>query len=70
MKITDPYSFNEIEVNRNNIFGDAFNGIMNKSSQELKKRLTIIFKEEEGIDAGGLLRYILLFFFISIFFFL
>jgi len=63
MNITNSYPLNKIEVNRNDIFRDAFNDIMTKSPQELKKRLTIIYKEEEGIDAGGLLRYILLFFF-------
>jgi len=56
MKFVDSYTF--IEVDRNNIFRDAFNGIMTKSSKELKNRLRIIFKEEEGVDASGLLRYI------------
>jgi len=54
MNFIDSYTI--IEVDRNNIFKDAFNGIMNKSSQELKKKLKIIYKEEEGVDAGGLLR--------------
>jgi len=45
-----------IEVDRNDIFKDAFNGIMIKSSEELKKRLRIVFKGEDGVDAGGLLR--------------
>jgi len=52
-----------IEVDRNNLFNDAFNSIMCKSPQELKKRLKIKYKKEEGMDAGGLLRY--LFFFIK-----
>jgi len=29
---------------------------MNKTPQELKKRLKILYKDEEGVDAGGLLR--------------
>ena len=49
-----------VEIDRNNMFIDAFNGIMKKSSQELKKRLRITFKEEEGIDAEGLLRYFII----------
>ena len=56
MKFVDSYTF--LEVDRNNIFRDAFNGLMTKSSQELKKRLRIIYKEEETADASGLLRYI------------
>jgi len=49
-----------IEVDRNDLFNDAFNGIMIKSSEELKKKLRILYKEEDGVDAGGLLRYSLL----------
>jgi len=45
-----------IEVDRNNLFNDTFNSIMCKSPQELKKRLKIKYKKEEGMDAGGLLR--------------
>ena len=55
MKSLDDYTL--LEIDRNNLFRDAFNGIMNKSAQELKKRLIIIYKGEEGVDAGGLLRY-------------
>ncbi len=49
-----------IEVDRSNLFNDAISGIMNKSPQELKRRLRIIYKREEGLDAGGLLRYLFL----------
>ncbi|ORX62479.1 HECT-domain-containing protein [Anaeromyces robustus] len=45
-----------IIINRNNLFNDAFTKIMNKSPEELKKLLRIKYKDEEGIDAGGLLR--------------
>eukprot|EP00833_Pecoramyces_ruminatium_P009760 jgi/Orpsp1_1/1183792/evm.model.c7180000086732.1 len=45
-----------IDIHRNNLFYDAYNGIMNKSLQELKKQLKIKYIGEEGIDAGGLLR--------------
>jgi len=46
-----------IEINRNNLLNDAYNCIMSKYSQELKKKLKVLYKREEGIDAGGLLRY-------------
>eukprot|EP00833_Pecoramyces_ruminatium_P017319 jgi/Orpsp1_1/1191351/evm.model.d7180000085114.2 len=45
-----------IKIHRNNIFNDAFNAIMSKTPQELKKRLRIEYENERGIDAGGLLR--------------
>jgi len=51
------YSYTTVEINRKDLFRDAYNNIMSKSHQELKNRLKIIYKEEEGIDAGGLLRY-------------
>ena len=51
MKTLDSYTF--IKIDRNDIFRDAFNGIMTKSPQELKKRPVIVYKGEEGVDAGG-----------------
>jgi len=54
MNISDSYEF--IEIDRNELFNDAFYSIMSKTPQELKKRLLIIYKGKEGIDAGGLLR--------------
>jgi len=45
-----------IEINRNNLFNDALNSIMNLSPEELKKRLRINYIEEEGLDAGCFLR--------------
>jgi len=45
-----------IKINRNNLFNDAFDGIINQSPEELKKRLRIKYIGEEGLDAGGLLR--------------
>jgi len=35
------YSNTEIEISRNDLFNDAFNSIMNKSSSELKKKIKI-----------------------------
>jgi len=46
----------EIVIERKSIFYDAYEQIMDKSPQELKRRLNIKYKREEGIDAGGLLR--------------
>ncbi|OUM64984.1 hypothetical protein PIROE2DRAFT_60335, partial [Piromyces sp. E2] len=43
-------------INRNNLFNDAFINIMYRSTQELKKGIKIIYKGEEGMDVGGLLR--------------
>eukprot|EP00833_Pecoramyces_ruminatium_P010392 jgi/Orpsp1_1/1184424/evm.model.c7180000089453.1 len=45
-----------IFVHRNNLFHDAFNSIMSKSPEELKKQLRVEYIGEEGLDAGGLLR--------------
>jgi len=49
-----------VVLNRKYLFRDAFTGIMSKSPQELKKRLRIVYKNEDGVDAGGLLRYFLI----------
>jgi len=46
----------KIFINRRNLFFDAYNQIIHKSPQDLKKKLFIIYKGEEGVDAGGLLR--------------
>jgi len=58
-----------IGINRNDLFNDAYEEIMSKSPHELKKRLAIVYGNENGIDAGGILRYciiiiIILFYFI------
>jgi len=47
----------EIFINRNKLFYDAYEHIMYKNPFELKKQLRIKYKEEEGVDAGGLLKY-------------
>jgi len=46
----------DIFINRKTLFFDAYDQIMNKSPEELKKRLYIKYKGEEGVDAGGLLK--------------
>jgi hypothetical protein len=45
-----------IFINRENLYNEAFDNIMNKSASSLKGRLKIKYTGEEGIDAGGLLR--------------
>jgi len=50
MKITNSYTFNVIEIDRNDLFRDSVNSIMTKSPNELKKRITIVFKGEESVD--------------------
>jgi len=44
------------EIKRDELFNNAYYQIMNKSPEELKKRLRIKYIGEEGKDAGGLLR--------------
>jgi len=46
----------KIFIDRKSLFYDAYDQIMNKSPYELKKNLCIKYKNELGIDAGGLLR--------------
>jgi E3 ubiquitin-protein ligase NEDD4 len=43
-------------VRRSNLFEDAFSEIMKYPEGELKKRLMITFRGEEGVDFGGVSR--------------
>ncbi|GAA5983399.1 hypothetical protein JCM5350_007636 [Sporobolomyces pararoseus] len=43
-------------VRRSNLFEDAFSEVMKYSKDDLKKRLMITFKGEEGVDFSGLSR--------------
>lgn len=45
-----------IEVRRDFIFDDSYSEIMRQTPEELKKRLMIKFKGEEGLDYGGVSR--------------
>lgn len=47
-----------VTIRRNNIFEDAYSEIMRYPPNELKKRLMIKFHGEDGLDYGGLSRYI------------
>eukprot|EP00833_Pecoramyces_ruminatium_P005683 jgi/Orpsp1_1/1179715/evm.model.c7180000070483.1 len=56
MQMSNLTGYTNININRNNLFNDAFYAFMRKSPQELKNRLIIKYESERGIDAGGLLR--------------
>ncbi|BGO89339.1 hypothetical protein NBRC10512_001746 [Rhodotorula toruloides] len=43
-------------VRRANLFEDAFGEVMKYSPEDLKKRLMVTFKGEEGVDFGGVSR--------------
>lgn len=45
-----------IVVRRENLFEDAFSEIMKHKEEDLRKRLMITFKGEEGVDFGGVSR--------------
>ncbi|XP_071509511.1 E3 ubiquitin-protein ligase SMURF2-like [Diadema setosum] len=45
-----------IEVSRENIFEESYRQIMKLKPKDLRKRLAIKFKSEEGLDYGGITR--------------
>lgn len=49
-----------IKVRRSNIFEDSYAEIMRQSASDLKKRLMIKFDGEDGLDYGGLSRYVVI----------
>ncbi|XP_065178917.1 E3 ubiquitin-protein ligase Itchy-like isoform X1 [Sycon ciliatum] len=46
----------KLSVSRSNLFEDSFNQIMRIQPYDLRRRLYIIFRGEEGLDYGGLAR--------------
>jgi E3 ubiquitin-protein ligase NEDD4 len=48
----------KIKVRRNHIFEDSYAEIMRQTPNELKKRLMIEFEGEDGLDYGGLARFV------------
>ncbi|KAF8562320.1 hypothetical protein P879_10571, partial [Paragonimus westermani] len=46
----------KITVSRSNLLDDSFNQVMKLTTQELRRRLYIIFEGEDGLDHGGLSR--------------
>lgn len=57
-KLTKNYRHHlcNMNIRRNEVFTDSFNQIMNRGINELRGKLRIEFKMEEGEDAGGLTR--------------
>lgn len=51
-----PYSTTRIEVRRDQIFVDSYYQLRQREPDELKARLNVKFKGEEGVDAGGVTR--------------
>jgi len=45
-----------VSVRRQNIFHDSFDCLRHKTADEMRRRLSVTFHDEEGIDAGGLTR--------------
>lgn len=48
----------KVTVSRNNIFEDSFPQITRLPPHELRRRLFITFRGEEGLDYGGVARYV------------
>ena len=46
----------QIQVSRENVFENSFQALRNRSIADWRGRLSITFRGEEGIDAGGLTR--------------
>ena len=45
-----------ISVRRQNVFDDSFQSFRYKTADEMRRRLSVTFHGEEGMDAGGLTR--------------
>jgi E3 ubiquitin-protein ligase NEDD4 len=50
----------QIKIRRNHIFEDSYAEIMRQTPNDLKKRLMIKFDGEDGLDYGGLSRFVFL----------
>jgi E3 ubiquitin-protein ligase NEDD4 len=48
----------QIIVRRNHLFEDSYEEIMRQTPNDLKKRLMIKFEGEDGLDYGGLVRFV------------
>ena len=45
-----------MQINRKTVFEDSFRQLSRKTPEEMRNKLYVIFKDEDGQDAGGLLR--------------
>jgi len=48
----------ELKVRRNNVLEDSYAAVMAHSGEDLKKRLMVSFDNEDGLDYGGVSRYV------------
>lgn len=48
----------KLTVSRTTLFEDSYHQIMRHPAYELRRRLYIIFRGEEGLDYGGVARYL------------
>jgi E3 ubiquitin-protein ligase NEDD4 len=48
----------QVKIRRNHIFEDSYAEIMRQTPNDLKKRLMIKFDGEDGLDYGGLSRFV------------
>ena len=48
----------KINVSRNTVFEDSYRQVMKLQPHDLRRRLYIIFRGEEGLDHGGLTKWV------------
>jgi len=48
----------ELKVRRDNVLEDSYAAVMAHSGEDLKKRLMVSFDNEDGLDYGGVSRYV------------
>jgi len=55
-KLQTPNGYCRIEVTRDDVFEDSYREVMNMRVRDLRKRLMLKFRGEEGLDYGGVAR--------------
>lgn len=55
----------KITLNRQTLFEDSHHQIMRLPAYELRRRLYVIFRGEEGLDYGGVARYCVINYFVA-----
>ena len=56
MKLTPDFKYVKINVSRERVFEESVSEIMRIRPHDLRRRLYIQFKGEEGLDYGGVAR--------------
>ena len=46
----------KLQVNRANLFEDSYQEVMRKSAIDLRRKLFVQFRGEDGLDYGGVAR--------------